>query len=226
VPITILNPASIGSFNVWFQTGGSSKANACTLPDDDDTSFVYLAGLSGTSRQSFNMDSLPSAAKGIQTHTVTARIRRATTSVVTLVDVFLAQSAGVQITTGIAAQPTGSYVNRTETDLASPDGSVGWTPALINTTEVGVHNSGAGADEEERCTSLYWTVTWQPNPSTISLFVASLVGALVGSYPSLADMAALARHLSRVTRGRHSLSPSDLVSLLEEYRAPIRRYVI
>jgi hypothetical protein len=223
MPVTTLNPLSVGSFNVWTNSGGADKMASTRTPDDDDTSFVTLTGLSGTSRQSFNMDQLPANAKAIQTHTAVARLRRTTTSVLTLVNVFLAQTAGAQITSGTAAQPALTYADRSEVDLASPNGAAAWTVALINATEVGIINSSVGADEDERCTTIRWLVTWQPDNSGFAAFVGALIGGL-GASIGAHMMEKIARQVAVSTRGKHRLTPEDLNILLQSLRTPVRRY--
>lgn len=224
MPVTTLNPLSIGSFSVWSNAGGASKMASTTAPDDEDTTYVTLTGLSGTSRQSFNMDALPANAKAVQTHTATARLRRNTTSVLTNVDLFLAQGGGGSLTTGTAARPGTSYADRNEVDLVSPNGAT-WTVALINATEVGVHSSSAGADEEERCTTIKWAVTWQPDASGFAVFCGSLIGGF-GSYIALSQLPAIAATIAKHTRGQHLLTVADLPLLFSSLRAPVRRYCI
>lgn len=214
MPTTSLVANSIGSFNVWTNAGGATKMASVASPDDDDTSYVVTTGTVGSGRMSFFVTSLPSPAFAVESHILRSRVRRATTGTLTNCDAFLSNGSGANITAGAAAQPGLTYANRTDSNLAMPAG-VAMTVANINAMEIGVH--AGGGTEEERCTTLYWDVTWHATNGGFVFLVCELLGPVFGSAILLKDVLRIRTALARAAR-RTTLTDDEVSRMLSGFR--------
>jgi hypothetical protein len=237
MPVTTLASTADGSEALWSLHGGATKWQAVLVPDDGDASAIQIAGLSGTSTQTFVTEDLPAGAVSVNNVTVRHRARRANTiSPPSACNGVLKLGADIlgPVIGGAYwnRRPETYYLDFLTPDIAKLDASA-WTVANVNAAQVGVRlaslNPPNDASETIYVTTLNLDVAWDAAGSglvtTFASFVGSIIGACIGSAIYGEHIPAIARLVRFRSRSKHCILPSEFRDLLLSLQAPQRVYL-
>jgi hypothetical protein len=201
MPLSLLYANANGNYaQSWPGSPGTTQASI-------DYPTGYLASSANGERNSVGCQDLPSDAEAIYLVRGASYARYITSG--TLLHFLRYNSTD---SSDVARSPvlTGSWAWGYSTHATAP-GGVGWTPSIVNATEMGLYISV----HEVYSDAAALEVTWESGAGGFALFVACLVGSL-GPMLTRGDWLALRGHLRELG---HRFSESEWVRLVREVRA-------
>lgn len=225
MPAFTLNPTAPGALSEW-ALSGCAAAWQC-LSDTTDANQITLAINQTDKRTYVEFADLPSEAESI-TGSVNhiARVSEGAGGDT--------QSAGFRSSGGtlseltITIPTTGTYYDITTAFTQAP-GSVPWTPANLNSAQVGIRGT-TGGTAGCQCTKIQVTGVYEVAAGGFAFLIGSLVGAMLGANLMMSHMPMIAGAVAQVHRPGEMftiIQPHEFPRALAELKAhPYRRYFL
>jgi len=202
MPAFTLQATGTGTYDAWTLVGGGTKAGA--MADSDDGTYCSIGAVG---RQSFVFGNLPSEALSI-IGPVTFNIRGKDVTATVDLCYMHARYGGVNDESQ-SINWTASIVSTTR-DYATFNGGT-WTPAIVN-----------GAEYTMIVYKLYMTGLYGVGGGSYGYLIASLIGGMLGTGLSMADMPGIARAVAENPRPYEGISiiqPHEYAQALAELKA-------
>lgn len=211
MPAFSLDPNAVGTYAAWTNSGGVDALES--VSDATDAHFIYVPAGAGPIRHSFGLANLPAEARVVVPPVVLySRWDGAIGGMEDCWSFF--RSGGVDSDSVVAHTKDAAWHDFNNNFAVSPSG--GWTPAILNATEIGV--MGTSTATALTMTKLQATGNYTTGGGGFAFLVVSLVGAMLGANLALADMPGIAREVARTHR------PGEGISIIQvhEYEAALR----
>lgn len=215
MPSSTLLPTAYATYQEW---GGNAGSAPYVDSDDGGTSYAARTNTDGSGSKYLTLTygDLPAWARRI----ISAQL--ITKALVTQVGWSSVEPIGAIYSGGVLVPGANRTLTNAYADYTDTFTSTLTTPALVNAVEGGMVGSQPAAAEEIRVTYQRLVVEWASDPSGFIFCALPWLGPLVAV--GLHELPALAREVTRLSRGYLRLLPHEHRAVWEALRAPRRVY--